>query len=118
MLSELTAPPKCGTTSMRADYSLIGTARRRSGLRLDRLSDLIPYALETDWPLGAAGFETLHLHYANSQGSQARAGGFEPLHFRIGTRAEVRILPPEPVVPENSIRADSRDHGESLHHPA
>ena len=34
---------------MRADYSLIGTARHRSGLRLDRLSDLIPYALETDW---------------------------------------------------------------------
>jgi hypothetical protein len=26
--------------------------------------DLIPYALETDWPVGA--------------------GGFEPLHFRIG----------------------------------
>ena len=22
--------------------------------------DLIPYALETDWPVGAAGFETLH----------------------------------------------------------
>jgi hypothetical protein len=36
---------------MRADYSLIGTARHRSGLRLDRLSDLIPYALETDWPV-------------------------------------------------------------------
>jgi hypothetical protein len=53
---------------MRADYSLIGTARRRSGLRLDRLSDLIPYALETDWPLGA--------------------GGFAPLHFRIGIRED------------------------------
>jgi hypothetical protein len=61
MLSELTAPPKCGTTSMRADYSLIGTARRRSGLRLDRLSDLIPYALETDWPVEAGGFKPLHL---------------------------------------------------------
>ena len=23
--------------------------------------DLIPYALETDWPVGAAGFEPLHL---------------------------------------------------------
>jgi hypothetical protein len=60
MLSELTAPPKCGTTSMRADYSLIGTARRRSGLRLDRLSDLIPYALETDWPVEAGGFKHTH----------------------------------------------------------
>jgi hypothetical protein len=66
---------------MRADYSLIGTARRRSGLRLDRLSDLIPYALETDWPVGAGGFEPLHLRIRIREDSPLGAGALERAHL-------------------------------------
>jgi hypothetical protein len=32
--------------------------------------DPIPYALETDWPVGAAGFEPLHLGLQLAQDSQ------------------------------------------------
>jgi hypothetical protein len=42
----------------------------------------IPYALETDWPVGVAGFETLHFRIGVRQDSQLGAG-FEPLHLRI-----------------------------------
>ncbi len=38
--------------------------------------DPIPYALETDWPVGAAGFEPLH------SGIEIRQG-FETLHLEI-----------------------------------
>src|ERR1700716_2296639 len=44
----------------------------------------IPYALETDWPVGAAGFEPLHAGIEIRQDSQLGAAGFEPLHIRIG----------------------------------
>jgi hypothetical protein len=36
------------------------------------LSDLIPYALETDWPVGAGGFEPLHSRIGIGQDSQPR----------------------------------------------
>jgi hypothetical protein len=32
--------------------------------------DPIPYALETDWPVGAAGFEPLHIRIGICQDSQ------------------------------------------------
>ncbi len=32
--------------------------------------DSIPYALETDWPVGAAGFEPLHIRIGICQDSQ------------------------------------------------
>ncbi len=32
--------------------------------------DPIPYALETDWPVGAAGFEPLHIRIGIGQDSQ------------------------------------------------
>ena len=42
--------------------------------------DPIPYALETDWPVGAAGFEPLHLR---SEFAKTSLAGFEPLHLEI-----------------------------------
>jgi len=41
------------------------------------------YALETDWPVGAGGFEPLHLRIRIREDSQPGAAGFEPLHLRI-----------------------------------
>ncbi len=43
----------------------------------------MPYALETDWPVGAGGFEPLHLRIEFAKDSQPGAGGLEPLHFGI-----------------------------------
>ena len=42
--------------------------------------DPIPYALETDWPVGAAGFEPLHLRieFANTL---SRTGEVEHAHL-------------------------------------
>src|SRR5262245_12374684 len=37
--------------------------------------DPIPYALETDWPVGAAGLETLHLRIKIRPRLSARGGG-------------------------------------------
>jgi hypothetical protein len=37
--------------------------------------DPIPYALETDWPVGTAGLETLHFRIGVRQDSQLGAGG-------------------------------------------
>ncbi len=74
--------------------------------------DPIPYALDTDWPVGAAGFEPLHLEirsaelhllfatkhahgaldaecrfpYALDTDWPVGAAGFEPPHFRIRSR--------------------------------
>ncbi len=45
--------------------------------------DPMPYALETDWPVGAGGFEPLHLRIEFAKDSQPGAGGLEPLHFGI-----------------------------------
>jgi hypothetical protein len=41
----------------------------------------IPYALETDWPVGAAGFEPLHLRIRIREDSPLGAAGFEPTHL-------------------------------------
>ena len=45
--------------------------------------DPIPYALETDWPVGAGGFEPLHIRNGIRQDCSAWAEGFEPLHIEI-----------------------------------
>ena len=42
--------------------------------------DPISYALETDWPVGAAGFEPLHSGIEIRQDSQPGAAGLETLH--------------------------------------
>jgi hypothetical protein len=44
------------------------TAGREGGRFVTR--DPIPYALETDWPVGAAGFEPLHIRIGICQDSQ------------------------------------------------
>ncbi len=38
--------------------------------------DPIPYALETDWPVGAGGFEPLHLRIGMHEDSPPGAAGF------------------------------------------
>jgi hypothetical protein len=50
---------------------------------------------------------------AATQGHRKRAGAVDPA-FVILTRVTCNV---RPVVPENPIRADSRDDGESGHHP-
>ena len=45
--------------------------------------DPIPYALETDWPVGAGGFRTSAFQNRNSPRLSAWAAGFEPLHIEI-----------------------------------
>jgi hypothetical protein len=45
-------------------------------------ADSIQYALETDWPVGRAGFEPPHIS-ALETAWLAGAAGFEPLHFGI-----------------------------------
>src|SRR6476659_9496801 len=62
--------------------------RWSSTIRVDHFErDPIAYALETDWPVGAGGFEPLH-RCEIRQDSQPGAAGFEPLHFRIGIRED------------------------------
>jgi hypothetical protein len=43
--------------------------------------DPIPYALETDWPVGAAGFEALHLRIGIGPDSQFGAGESNHAHL-------------------------------------
>ena len=43
--------------------------------------DPIPYALETDWPLEAGGFEPLHFRIGIREDSQPGAAGFELTHL-------------------------------------
>ena len=40
------------------DCALLQSGNRQAPL--EQIGDDIPYALETDWPVGAAGFEPLH----------------------------------------------------------
>ena len=47
---------------------------------------LIPYALETDCPLGAAGFEPLHLRIGVRQDSQLGAAGLKLAHLELKAR--------------------------------
>jgi hypothetical protein len=44
--------------------------------------DPIPYALETDWPLGVAGFEPLHLRIGIRQDSQPWGGRIRTSAFQ------------------------------------
>ena len=48
--------------------------------------DPIPYALETDWPVGAAGFEPLHIRIGICQDSQPGAG-LELAHLELKARS-------------------------------
>ncbi len=43
--------------SRKARPATVGAAPKRAS------AYPVPYALETDWPVGAAGFEPLHLHF-------------------------------------------------------
>ena len=43
--------------------------------------DLIPYALETDWPLEGGGFEPPHFRIGIREDSQPGAAGFELTHL-------------------------------------
>jgi hypothetical protein len=43
--------------------------------------DPIPYALETDWPVEAGGFEPLHFRIGIREDSQPGAAGFELTHL-------------------------------------
>jgi hypothetical protein len=54
--------------------------------------DPIPYALETDWPVGAAGFEPPHSGIEIRQDSSLGAAGSEPLHLEIRS-AELHVAP-------------------------
>jgi hypothetical protein len=42
-----------------------------------------PYALETDWPVGAAGFEHLHIRIGIFQDSQPGGAGLELAHLEL-----------------------------------
>ncbi len=48
--------------------------------------DPIPYALETDWPVGAAGFEPLHIRIEICQDFSARGTGLELVHLELKAR--------------------------------
>ena len=48
--------------------------------------DPIPYALETDWPVGAAGFEPLHIRIGICQDSQPGGAGLEFAHLELKAR--------------------------------
>jgi hypothetical protein len=45
----------------------------------------IPYALEIDWPPGAAGFEPLHLRIAMHEDSPPGGSGLELAHLEIAS---------------------------------
>jgi hypothetical protein len=88
--------------SRKARPATVGAAPKRAS------AYPVPYALETDWPVGAAGFEPLHLHferdpipYALETDWPLEAAGFEPLHLEIRSaelhRANVELGPPVSV---------------------
>jgi hypothetical protein len=54
--------------------------------------DPIPYALETDWPLGAAGFEPLHFRIGIREDSQPGAAGFEHTHLNCVHARRRRVI--------------------------
>jgi hypothetical protein len=56
--------------------------------------DLIPYALETDCPLGAAGFEPLHLEIRSAQLHPASTGFRRRSGAPLIRDAQVRVPPP------------------------
>jgi hypothetical protein len=58
--------------------------------------DPIPYALETDWPLGAGGFEPLHfgIRIRCCRSWPETFFGNEVRHDNFNRDAHVRVLPP------------------------
>ena len=67
-----TRTPDSGPRTDRGDAHLGWTEgpQRTDRLSLGRERGPIPYALETDWPVGAAGFEPLHIRNRNLPDSQ------------------------------------------------
>ena len=65
--------------------------------------DLIPYALETDCPLGAAGFEPLHLRSEILAGQLSRPAR--------GRRTPKRDVPPVPDAHDARLLAALRTVG-------
>jgi hypothetical protein len=61
-------------------HGIPARCRRQHSHRLCFERDPIPYALETDWPVEAAGFETLHFRIGVRQDPQLGAGAFEHAH--------------------------------------
>src|SRR3954449_12835443 len=55
--------------------------------------DPIPYALETDWPVGAAGFEPLHLEIGSAEVHPASTGSRRRSGAPLVRDAQVRVLP-------------------------
>src|SRR4051812_27281193 len=64
--------------------------------------DLIPYALETDWPVGAAGFEPLHLEIRSAELDPASTGFRRRSGAPLIRDAQVQVPPPGLRVLANS----------------
>jgi hypothetical protein len=64
--------------------------------------DPIPYALETDWPVGAAGFEPLHLEIRSAELHPASTGSRRRSGAPLIRDAQVRVPPPGLRVLANS----------------
>ena len=56
--------------------------------------DPIPYALETDWPVGAAGFEPLHLEIRSAELHPASTAFRRRSGAALIRDAQVRVPPP------------------------
>ncbi len=68
-----------------AGAAVVATTREGQASAADgTMRDPIPYALETDWPVGAAGFEPLHIGIGISPDSQP---GGQDSNLRISNRA-------------------------------
>src|SRR4051812_11907784 len=57
-------------------------------------ADSIQYALETDWPVGAAGFEPLHLEIRSAEVHPASTGSRRRSGALAIRDAQVRVPPP------------------------
>ena len=65
-------------------------------------ADSIQYALETDWPVGAAGFEPLHLEIRSAELHPAPTGFRRRSGAPLIRDAQVRVPPPGLRVLANS----------------
>jgi hypothetical protein len=70
------APPL--PNSAHGDLSVVA---RNAAISWHFERDPISYALETDWPVGAAGFEPLHIRIGIRQDSQPGGAGLELAHL-------------------------------------